>query len=137
VVLRHVEYIVVLELVVDVVSVGKLGGVGGSSCTGTGELGLETDRVSLGFTTLMESENLVSDQVGTDRQRQQYRVCKEENWPRSQVSWDSEWSIMSRSIGNIVGNPIGTGPAFFRYLEPVKRSRRYSLTGIAAVCHVL
>jgi hypothetical protein len=79
VVLRHVEYIVVLELVVDVVSVGKLGGVGGSSCTGTGELGLETDRVSLGFTTLMESENLVSDQVGTDRQRQQYRVCKEEN----------------------------------------------------------
>jgi hypothetical protein len=72
VILRHVKKVVILELVVDVVSVGKLGGVGGSSCTGTGELGLETDWVSLGFTTLMKSEDLVSDQVGTSYQRRQY-----------------------------------------------------------------
>jgi hypothetical protein len=66
-ILRHVKDIVILELVVDFVSVGELGGVGGSSCTGTGELGLETDRVSL-----VKSENLVSDQIGTDHQRQRY-----------------------------------------------------------------
>jgi hypothetical protein len=73
VILRHVKHILVLELVVDVVSVGKLGGVGGSSCTGTGELGLETDWVSLGFTALMKSENLVSDQVGTVHQRRSHQ----------------------------------------------------------------
>jgi hypothetical protein len=68
VILRHVKDVVVLELVVDVVSVGKLGGVGGSSGTGTGELSLETDRVSLWFTALMKSEDLVADQVGTASQ---------------------------------------------------------------------
>jgi hypothetical protein len=68
VILRHVKDVVVLELVVDVVSVGKLGGVGGSSGTGNGELILETDRVSLWFTALMKSEDLVADQVGTASQ---------------------------------------------------------------------
>jgi hypothetical protein len=68
-ILRPVKDIVVLELVVDVVSVGKFGGIGGSSGTGTGELGLETNWVSLGFTTLVERENLVSDQVGTTYQQ--------------------------------------------------------------------
>jgi hypothetical protein len=68
-VLRHVKDVVVFKFVIDVVSVGKLGGVGGSSGTGASELGLEAHRVSLGFTTLVKSEDLVSDHVGTTDQR--------------------------------------------------------------------
>ena len=67
-ILRHIKDVVSLELVVDIVSVWKLGGIGGSSGTGTYELGLKTDRVSLGFTALMESEDFMSDQVGTENQ---------------------------------------------------------------------
>ena len=67
-ILRHIKDVVSLELVVDIVSVGKLGGIGGASVTSTGKLGLKTDRVSLGFTALMESEDFVSDQVGTENQ---------------------------------------------------------------------
>jgi len=66
VVLRHVKDIVILELGVDVVSVRKFGCIGRSSGTGSRELGLETDRISLGFTTLVKSEDLVSNEVGTD-----------------------------------------------------------------------
>jgi len=67
-VLSHIKDVVSLELVVDIVSVGKLGGIDGSSGTTTGELGLETNRVRLRFTALMESEDVVSDQVGTASQ---------------------------------------------------------------------
>lgn len=68
VILRHVKDVVILEFIIDVVSVGKLGGIGRSGGTRTGELGLETDRVGLGLTTLVESEDLMSDQVGTVHQ---------------------------------------------------------------------
>ena len=75
-ILRHVKDVVSLELVIDIVRVGKLGSVGGSSGTGTGELGLETDWVSLGLTPLVESKDLVSDQVGTIYQERGFSVCQ-------------------------------------------------------------
>jgi hypothetical protein len=64
-ILRHVKHVVILELVVDIVGVGKLGSIGGSSGTGASELSLEADRVGLGFTPLVESKDFMSDKVGT------------------------------------------------------------------------
>lgn len=62
-ILGHVKDVVGLKGGIDSVNFGELGGIGRSGGTCASQLGLEADRICLGFSTLMESQDLVSNEV--------------------------------------------------------------------------